>query len=90
MIVSSMSTYIKDTGPSFQYFPIAVVNTSAFPGHGKFNHLVLFTSGLIMLNVSMESVGMSYAITSAECELRLTSTHKGLVNAAAFIGTVYF
>ncbi|KAI8421273.1 hypothetical protein MSG28_008312 [Choristoneura fumiferana] len=53
--------------------------------HGRFNHLVLFTSGLIMLNVSMESVGVSYVITSAECELRLTDEHKGLVNAAAFI-----
>ncbi|XP_073952774.1 synaptic vesicle glycoprotein 2A-like [Choristoneura fumiferana] len=57
-------------------------------GHGRFNHLVLFTSGLIMLNVSMESVGVSYVITSAECELRLTDEHKGLVNAAAFIGIV--
>ena len=34
----------------------------------------------------MESVGMSYAITAAECELKLTSKDKGLVNAAAFIG----
>ncbi|XP_047026126.1 synaptic vesicle glycoprotein 2B-like [Helicoverpa zea] len=57
-------------------------------GHGKLNHLVLFTSGLIMLNVSMESVGMSYAITAAECELKLTSKDKGLVNAAAFIGII--
>ncbi|CAH2085941.1 unnamed protein product [Euphydryas editha] len=57
-------------------------------GHGKFNHLVLLTCGLIMLNVSMESVGMSYVITAAECELGLTSEHKGLVNAAAFIGII--
>ncbi|XP_075976263.1 synaptic vesicle glycoprotein 2B-like [Anticarsia gemmatalis] len=57
-------------------------------GHGKINHLVLFTSGLIMLNVSMESVGMSYAITAAECELQLNSKDKGLVNAAAFIGII--
>ncbi|CAK1543773.1 unnamed protein product [Leptosia nina] len=57
-------------------------------GHGKFNHLVLLTCGLIMLNVSMESVGMSYVITAAECELELTSEHKGLVNAAAFIGII--
>ncbi|XP_045767274.1 synaptic vesicle glycoprotein 2A-like isoform X1 [Maniola jurtina] len=57
-------------------------------GHGKFNHLVLLTCGLIMLNVSMESVGMSYVITAAECELKLTSEHKGLVNAAAFIGII--
>ncbi|XP_047531589.1 synaptic vesicle glycoprotein 2C-like [Vanessa atalanta] len=57
-------------------------------GHGKFNHLVLLTCGMIMLNVSMESVGMSYVITAAECELGLTSEHKGLVNAAAFIGII--
>nr|QHN70671.1 MFS transporter 3 [Limenitis arthemis astyanax] len=57
-------------------------------GHGRFNHLVLLTCGLIMLNVSMESVGMSYVITAAECELGLTSEHKGLINAAAFIGII--
>ncbi|OWR46359.1 SV2 protein 1 [Danaus plexippus plexippus] len=57
-------------------------------GHGKFNHIVLMTCGLIMLNVSMESVGMSYVITAAECELGLTSEHKGLINAAAFIGII--
>ncbi|CAH2247523.1 jg737 [Pararge aegeria aegeria] len=33
----------------------------------------------------MESVGMSYVVPAAECELELTSEHKGLVNAAAFI-----
>ncbi|XP_059054615.1 synaptic vesicle glycoprotein 2C-like isoform X2 [Achroia grisella] len=57
-------------------------------GHGKFNHLVLITSGLILLNVSMESIGMSYVITAAECDLQLTTEHKGLVNAAAFIGII--
>ncbi|XP_048006762.1 synaptic vesicle glycoprotein 2A-like isoform X1 [Leguminivora glycinivorella] len=57
-------------------------------GHGRFNHLVLFTSGLIMLNVSMESVGMSYVLTSAQCELELSEQHKGIINAAAFIGIV--
>ncbi|CAG5033906.1 unnamed protein product [Parnassius apollo] len=41
-----------------------------------------------MLNVSMESVGMSYVITAAECELGLTSEDKGLITAAAFIGIV--
>ncbi|XP_049870534.1 synaptic vesicle glycoprotein 2A-like [Pectinophora gossypiella] len=57
-------------------------------GHGRFNHLVLLTSGMIMLNVSMESVGMSYVIPAAECELQLSSEHKGLLTAAAFIGII--
>ncbi|XP_028158703.1 synaptic vesicle glycoprotein 2A-like isoform X2 [Ostrinia furnacalis] len=57
-------------------------------GHGRFNYLVLFTSGLILLNVSMESVGMSYVVTAAECDLQLSSQDKGLVTAAAFIGII--
>lgn len=57
-------------------------------GHGRINYLVLFTSGLILLNVSMESVGMSYAITPAQCELQLNSKQKGLVSASAFIGII--
>ncbi|GBP21635.1 Putative transporter svop-1 [Eumeta japonica] len=55
-------------------------------GHGKFNRLVLLTSGLIMLNVSMESVGMSYVVPVAACDLHLTNEHKGLITASAFIG----
>ncbi|XP_013137629.1 PREDICTED: synaptic vesicle glycoprotein 2B-like [Papilio polytes] len=57
-------------------------------GHGKFNNFVLLTCGLILLNVSMESVGISYVITAAECELDLGSEHKGLLSASAFIGIV--
>lgn len=60
--------------------------TYLFSGHGKFNYLVLLTSGLIMLNVSMESVGMSYVVTAAECDLNLSSSDKGFVTASAFIG----
>ncbi|XP_068621699.1 synaptic vesicle glycoprotein 2A-like [Battus philenor] len=57
-------------------------------GHGRFNNFVLLTCGMIMLNVSMESVGISYVITAAECELKLSSEDKGLITAAAFIGIV--
>ncbi|CAG9787480.1 unnamed protein product [Diatraea saccharalis] len=36
----------------------------------------------------MESVGMSYVVTAAECDLDLSSEYKGLITAAAFIGII--
>lgn len=57
-------------------------------GHGTFNHMVLLSGGLILLNVSMESVGMSYVISAAECDLSLSSEDKGLVNSSTFIGII--
>ncbi|CAH1286871.1 unnamed protein product [Chrysodeixis includens] len=48
------------------------VSTFLLMGRLGINHLVLFTSGLIMLNVSMESAS-SFAITTADCELQLTN-----------------
>ncbi|XP_041968012.1 4-hydroxybenzoate transporter PcaK-like [Aricia agestis] len=94
--ITAKSNGTSDTNTETQRFTVdsEKLNEVAFEdafkvtGHGKFNHLVLLTCGLILLNVSMETVGMSYVITAAECELRLTSHHKGMVTAAAFIGII--
>jgi MFS transporter, VNT family, synaptic vesicle glycoprotein 2 len=58
----------------------------SFPGHGAFNYLVLFTCGLVLLYTNVESLGIGYIITAAECDLKLSGSQKGMINAAAFIG----
>ncbi|KAL0831740.1 hypothetical protein ABMA28_001282 [Loxostege sticticalis] len=55
-------------------------------GHGKFNYIVLLTCGLILMYTMVESLGVGYIISSAECDLLLTPNEKGMINAAAFIG----
>ncbi|XP_013192838.2 synaptic vesicle glycoprotein 2A-like [Amyelois transitella] len=55
-------------------------------GYGWFNHLVTFTSGLVLLYTMEESLGIGYIMTVAECDLNLTVMQKGLINSAAFIG----
>ncbi|XP_063827698.1 synaptic vesicle glycoprotein 2A-like [Ostrinia nubilalis] len=55
-------------------------------GHGAFNYVVLVTCGLVLLYATVESLGIGYIITAAECDLGLTGNEKGLINAAAFIG----
>ncbi|KAL0881329.1 hypothetical protein ABMA27_001210, partial [Loxostege sticticalis] len=54
--------------------------------HGKFNYIVLLTCGLILMYTMVESLGVGYIISSAECDLLLTPNEKGMINAAAFIG----
>lgn len=57
-------------------------------GNGIFHTLLLFVCGLCMMSVITETLGMSYIITAAECDLNLSHTDKGLVTGAAFFGVV--
>lgn len=40
-----------------------------------------------MMGVITETLVVSYIVTSAECDLSLTMTDKGLLTGAAFFGT---
>ncbi|CAG9787479.1 unnamed protein product [Diatraea saccharalis] len=57
-------------------------------GHGVFNYVVLATCGLVLMYTNVESLGIGYVMAAAECDLKLSSTEKGMANAAAFIGIV--
>lgn len=59
-----------------------------YAGSGIFHTCLLIVCGLCMMSVIMETLGMSYIITSAECDLKLSHTDKGLVTGAAFFGVV--
>uniref|UniRef100_A0A1A9ZZ28 Major facilitator superfamily (MFS) profile domain-containing protein n=1 Tax=Glossina pallidipes TaxID=7398 RepID=A0A1A9ZZ28_GLOPL len=62
-------------------------------GFGKTQWIVLFTSGLLLMMVINETMGMSIITIASQCDFSTTSQEKGLLGAAAFIGilcTSYF
>lgn len=43
-------------------------------------------SGCVLVCVLMETLGMSFVVPSAQCDLELTTKQKGILSAIAFIG----
>lgn len=62
-----------------------------FPlGFGKVQILVTLCCGLIVMEVITESMMMSIIMPAAQCDLKLTSTDKGILSTAVFLGNYYF
>lgn len=48
--------------------------------------VVLLVSGLIIMTVLTETMGMGLIMTAAHCDMELTPTRKGLISSVSFIG----
>ncbi|XP_063709531.1 uncharacterized protein LOC134838024 [Culicoides brevitarsis] len=59
-----------------------------YAGDGIFHKYLMFVCGICMMGVITETLVVSYIVTSAECDLSLTMTDKGLLTGAAFFGVV--
>ncbi|KAH8413996.1 hypothetical protein KR222_000696, partial [Zaprionus bogoriensis] len=57
-------------------------------GFGRFNVILLFTSIFATCANMFESTTMSYILPIAECDLHLTLTDKGVLNACAYAGMI--
>ncbi|XP_058813431.1 synaptic vesicle glycoprotein 2B-like [Topomyia yanbarensis] len=55
---------------------------------GKFNYILIIISGTILTSVLLETLGISYVIPVAECDLLLTTKEKGVLSAVAFAGII--
>ncbi|CAH1790251.1 unnamed protein product [Owenia fusiformis] len=55
-------------------------------GYGKFHMLVLALSGWAVSSDAVEVLAISFVLPSAECDLRMSSSDKGLLNALLFVG----
>uniref|UniRef100_A0A336KT94 CSON015013 protein n=1 Tax=Culicoides sonorensis TaxID=179676 RepID=A0A336KT94_CULSO len=55
---------------------------------GKFNYLITIISGVILSTVLLETLGISFIITNATCDLLLTTQEKGALSAIAFAGII--
>lgn len=55
---------------------------------GKFNYLLIAIAGMIHTAVLMETMGISFVIAVAECDLRLSTQQKGILGAVAYVGMI--
>lgn len=57
-------------------------------GYGKFNYFLVILSGAVLSTVLLETLGVSFILPIAECDLNLTTKDKGLLSAVAFVGII--
>ncbi|KAL7045032.1 hypothetical protein ACKWTF_002134 [Chironomus riparius] len=57
-------------------------------GFGKVQILVLFAAFLILANTLAETMGISFVIPAAVCDLNLTTSDKGLLSGMTFLGVM--
>ncbi|XP_055618855.1 synaptic vesicle glycoprotein 2B-like [Toxorhynchites rutilus septentrionalis] len=55
---------------------------------GKFNYLLIAIAGMIHTAVLMETIGISFVIAVAECDLRMSTQQKGILGAIAYVGII--
>lgn len=55
-------------------------------GHGLFHYLLLFAALPCCAATLYETSTMSYVLPSADCDLHLTLTDKGILNAVTYAG----
>lgn len=57
-------------------------------GFGKFNYFLVILSGAVLSTVLLETLGISFILPIAECDLKLTTKDKGMLSAIAFMGII--
>lgn len=57
-------------------------------GYGKFHIFVVIASGLGIMGAVMENIAVSYILSYAKCDMRLTMTEQGLLNSVSYLGIV--
>lgn len=55
-------------------------------GFGRVQIELLFASFLILLNVMNETMGISFIIPVAQCDMNLSESDKGLLSGIIFVG----
>lgn len=84
---------VPETFPSSQYtrekcrqvnFEEALRRT----GFGKFNYFLVILSGAVLSTVLLETLGISFILPIAECDLNLSTKDKGMLSAIAFVGII--
>lgn len=60
-----------------------------FLGFGKVQILVFISAFLILGNTLAETMGISFVIPAAVCDLNLSETDKGLLSGMTFLGKLF-
>lgn len=55
---------------------------------GAFNVVLMAISGAILTAFLLETIGISYVIAVAGCDLQLSTSDKGILSAVGFLGVI--
>ncbi|XP_073832099.1 synaptic vesicle glycoprotein 2A-like isoform X2 [Musca autumnalis] len=67
-----------------EYYETALEATT----FGKFNYLLILISGLILANVLLETLGISFVLPVSQCDLNLSVQERGIMSAIGFAGII--
>lgn len=56
---------------------------------GLFNYILKLLCGLVQISVAMETMGITYILPVAECDLELNSARKGILAGTTFVGAIF-
>lgn len=62
--------------------------TSTVAEFGKFNVYLIVISGIIMATSIIETLSISFVLPASECEMRFSSTQKGVLSGVGFAGII--
>lgn len=65
-----------------------IISKFAFADFGIFNKQLIVFSGLVLNNVVLESVGLSFALPAVACDLSLSYKEQGVLGAVCFLGII--
>ncbi|XP_017478735.1 PREDICTED: synaptic vesicle glycoprotein 2B-like [Rhagoletis zephyria] len=57
-------------------------------GSGRFNICIILFSGMVLINVVLEAIGISFALPVLECDLNLSHQEAGVLGAVSFAGVI--
>lgn len=55
---------------------------------GRFNYILIFTSGLVMSTLITEMIGITFVLPVSQCDLHLSTSEKGVLGTAGFFGII--
>lgn len=55
---------------------------------GLFNYILILVSGMILNAVLMETCGIAFVLPVSQCDLKLTTSEKGILGAVTFVGII--
>uniref|UniRef100_A0A182Q7L5 Major facilitator superfamily (MFS) profile domain-containing protein n=1 Tax=Anopheles farauti TaxID=69004 RepID=A0A182Q7L5_9DIPT len=81
-----MATMVPDVKKSPSQRPVKLDEAFLMTKFGSYNLYLMVVSGTILAAVLLETLGISYVLPVAECDLRLTTREKGVLSAVSFAG----
>uniref|UniRef100_A0A182WUB9 Major facilitator superfamily (MFS) profile domain-containing protein n=1 Tax=Anopheles quadriannulatus TaxID=34691 RepID=A0A182WUB9_ANOQN len=76
------------TLPPAQARPVKLEEAFLMTKFGLYNLCLIAISGIILAAVLLETLGISYVLPVAECDLLLTTREKGVLSAISFAGII--